>query len=141
MQCEGFAWPSQSPDLDIIEDLWFDLQRAVCARKPRNLQVLEDFGKEGYWVLTLQNAQTFVLAFFPIYVVLKNVEDENKTSMPTGESRVEIHIEQFENCCSKSPGTNFYSCIVLKEEDVELKEGTLVWEETLHKKCQNAFFL
>jgi len=39
---------SQSIDLNIIENLWIDLERAVCARPPRNLTELEDF-YEGEW--------------------------------------------------------------------------------------------
>ena len=38
-------WPSQFPDLDIIENLWIDLKRAVCGRQTRNLKELEDFCK------------------------------------------------------------------------------------------------
>ncbi|CAJ0945459.1 unnamed protein product [Ranitomeya imitator] len=34
-------WPSQSPDLDIIENLWLDLKKAVHARRPRNLTELD----------------------------------------------------------------------------------------------------
>ncbi|CAJ0951694.1 unnamed protein product [Ranitomeya imitator] len=39
-------WPSQPPDLNIIENLWLDLKIAVHARQPRNLTELGEFSKE-----------------------------------------------------------------------------------------------
>uniref|UniRef100_A0A3Q3KMZ5 Tc1-like transposase DDE domain-containing protein n=1 Tax=Monopterus albus TaxID=43700 RepID=A0A3Q3KMZ5_MONAL len=41
-------WPSQSPDLNIIENLWVDLKRAVHARRPKNITELEAFCKEEW---------------------------------------------------------------------------------------------
>lgn len=41
-------WPSQSPDLNIIENLWGDLKHAVHARRPKNLSELEEFCKQEW---------------------------------------------------------------------------------------------
>ena len=41
-------WLSQSPDLNIIENLWDDLKRAVHARHPSNLTELEMYCKEEW---------------------------------------------------------------------------------------------
>ena len=41
--------PSQSPDLNPIENLWSDLKIAVHKRKPSNLKDLEQLFKEEEW--------------------------------------------------------------------------------------------
>ena len=41
-------WPSQSPDLNLIEMLWHDLKRAVYTRHPKNIAELKQFCIEGW---------------------------------------------------------------------------------------------
>jgi len=42
------SWTSQYLDLNITENLWIDLKRAVRARRPGNLTGQEDFCKEEW---------------------------------------------------------------------------------------------
>ncbi len=53
-------WPSQSPDLNIIENLWCDLKQAVHARKPSNLTELEMFCKEEWSKIPSARIQTLI---------------------------------------------------------------------------------
>ena len=41
-------WPSQSPDLNIIEHLWANIKVRVGKRKPRNVQEMKLFFKEEW---------------------------------------------------------------------------------------------
>uniref|UniRef100_A0A8C5DSB5 Transposase n=1 Tax=Gouania willdenowi TaxID=441366 RepID=A0A8C5DSB5_GOUWI len=56
-------WPSQSPDLNIIENLWVDLKRAVHARPPRNIAELEAFCKEEWGKITNNRIQRLVVGY------------------------------------------------------------------------------
>lgn len=53
-------WPSQSPDLNIIEPLWGDLKRAVHARQPKNLQALEAFCQEEWAALPSEKIKRLI---------------------------------------------------------------------------------
>ncbi|KAK3555833.1 hypothetical protein QTP86_029038 [Hemibagrus guttatus] len=41
-------WPSQSPDLNLIEMLWHNLKKVVHARKPSNVAELQQFCKDEW---------------------------------------------------------------------------------------------
>ena len=56
-------WPSQSPDLNIIENLWDDLKRVVHARQPSNLTELEMFCKEEWSKIPSSRIQTFIRGY------------------------------------------------------------------------------
>ncbi|KAI4873299.1 hypothetical protein NFI96_000469 [Prochilodus magdalenae] len=56
-------WPSQSPDLNIIENLWCHLKRAVYARKSSNLNELEMFCKEEWSKIPSATIQTLIRSF------------------------------------------------------------------------------
>uniref|UniRef100_A0A8C5M1X5 Transposase n=1 Tax=Leptobrachium leishanense TaxID=445787 RepID=A0A8C5M1X5_9ANUR len=51
LQIKGWnilEWPSQSPDLNPIENLWWDLKKAVAVRKPKNVTELEAFAHDEW---------------------------------------------------------------------------------------------
>ena len=41
-------WPSRTPDLNLIEMLWYELKRAVHTRHPKNIAELKQFCKEEW---------------------------------------------------------------------------------------------
>ncbi len=53
-------WPSQSPDLNPIENLWQVLKSRVMARKPTNLTQLEVFAKEEWAKIPRETCRNLV---------------------------------------------------------------------------------
>ncbi|KAI4888034.1 hypothetical protein NFI96_008037 [Prochilodus magdalenae] len=51
-------WPSQSPDLNPIENLWWDLKKAVAVRKPKNVTELEAFAHEEWAKIPIGRCKT-----------------------------------------------------------------------------------
>lgn len=56
-------WPSQSPDLNPIENLWWDLKKAVGARKPKNISELETFAHEEWAKIPKERCQKLVSGY------------------------------------------------------------------------------
>ena len=60
---EVLQWPSQSPDLNPIENLWKTLESKVHALRPSNLKELEVFTKEEWAKIPLELCQTLVNSY------------------------------------------------------------------------------
>lgn len=56
-------WPSQSPDLNLIENLWIDLKRAVHKRRPSNLVELEAICHEEWSNIEPARIQKLIKAY------------------------------------------------------------------------------
>uniref|UniRef100_A0A8C6UEJ9 Tc1-like transposase DDE domain-containing protein n=1 Tax=Neogobius melanostomus TaxID=47308 RepID=A0A8C6UEJ9_9GOBI len=56
-------WPSQSPDLNPIENLWKDLKTAVHKRSPSNVTELELFCKEEWAKMSVSTCANLVESY------------------------------------------------------------------------------
>uniref|UniRef100_A0A8C5MA01 Reverse transcriptase domain-containing protein n=1 Tax=Leptobrachium leishanense TaxID=445787 RepID=A0A8C5MA01_9ANUR len=66
LQIKGWnilEWPSQSPDLNPIENLWWDLKKAVAVRKPKNVTELEAFAHDEWAKIPVDRCKTLVTSY------------------------------------------------------------------------------
>lgn len=56
-------WPSQSPDLNLIENLWRDLKIAVHRRSPSNPTQLEQYCKEEWAKLSKEHCVKLIAGY------------------------------------------------------------------------------
>ncbi|KAK3561426.1 hypothetical protein QTP86_002540 [Hemibagrus guttatus] len=56
-------WPSQSPDLNLIEMLWPDLKKVVHARKPSNVAELQQFCKDEWAKIPPQRCNRLIASY------------------------------------------------------------------------------
>ena len=56
-------WPNQSPDLNPIANLWYDLKIAVHQRNPSNLKELEQFCLEEWGKIPVARCAKFILTY------------------------------------------------------------------------------
>uniref|UniRef100_A0A8C5MWS3 Transposase n=1 Tax=Leptobrachium leishanense TaxID=445787 RepID=A0A8C5MWS3_9ANUR len=66
LQIKGWnilEWPSQSPDLNPIENLWWDLKKAVAVRKPKNVTELEAFAHDEWAKIPVDGCKTLVSSY------------------------------------------------------------------------------
>uniref|UniRef100_A0A8C5R5K8 Tc1-like transposase DDE domain-containing protein n=1 Tax=Leptobrachium leishanense TaxID=445787 RepID=A0A8C5R5K8_9ANUR len=66
LQIKGWnilEWPSQSPDLNPIENLWWDLKKAVAVRKPKNVTELEAFAHDEWAKIPVDRWKTLVSSY------------------------------------------------------------------------------
>uniref|UniRef100_A0A8C5PAN1 Tc1-like transposase DDE domain-containing protein n=1 Tax=Leptobrachium leishanense TaxID=445787 RepID=A0A8C5PAN1_9ANUR len=66
LQIKGWnilEWPSQSPDLNPIENLWWDLKKAVAVCKPKNVTELEAFAHDEWAKIPVDRCKTLVSSY------------------------------------------------------------------------------
>lgn len=56
-------WPSQSPDLNPIENLWWDLKKAVAARRPTSIADLETIAQEEWAKIPTERCEKLVRGY------------------------------------------------------------------------------
>uniref|UniRef100_A0A8C5MPB6 Tc1-like transposase DDE domain-containing protein n=1 Tax=Leptobrachium leishanense TaxID=445787 RepID=A0A8C5MPB6_9ANUR len=66
LQIKGWnilEWPSQSPVLNPIENLWWDLKKAVAVHKPKNVTELEAFAHDEWAEIPIDRCKTLVSSY------------------------------------------------------------------------------
>ena len=68
-------WPSQSPDLNPIENLWAELKKCVRARRPTNLTQLHQLCQEEWDKIHTTYFEKLVEGFPKCLTQVKQFED------------------------------------------------------------------
>uniref|UniRef100_A0A8C5MHJ1 Transposase n=1 Tax=Leptobrachium leishanense TaxID=445787 RepID=A0A8C5MHJ1_9ANUR len=66
LQIKGWnilEWPLQSPDLNPIENLWWDLKKAVAVRRSKNVTELEAFAHDEWAKIPVDRCKTLVSSY------------------------------------------------------------------------------
>ncbi len=61
-------WPSQSPDLNLIEMLWHDLKQSIHAWKPSNVTELKQIYKEEWDKIPLQRCERLISSYNKCFI-------------------------------------------------------------------------
>ncbi len=56
-------WPSQSPDLNLIEVLWHDFKQSIHAQKPSNVAELKQLCKEEWAKIPPQRCERLIACY------------------------------------------------------------------------------